>query len=376
MSDASERHPETGAASAKENAWAAVRGARSAWTGAMRAHELAPPDADFRGRLRALSEAAAAMRDAHARALEAGLAWRPVKGSDHARPPYELRPGTGRRGPEDLWARFDAAVNRLNQAGASDSVPGRRRPPFRSEIRTRAGAALPRALHCPRRGLTPRRPATDVEPLCRHFSTPSRLLTGQPRRRGRRLRRSLGGRPRVGRRSRGRRGIAAAAARLLAPVIARRDVTGNTPAAPRPPSAAGWRPHRPKMRRTRRPSARVCRRCRRAHRSTRAPRPTPLSPDRAVHPQRRRPRSPSRSCAGAPRPPARRDRPTPDAANDPAWRKARHVSASTAIRGAGYGLGMGATVALVAPWCKCVGRGFLACEVTAPSSVRATGAGP
>ncbi len=61
-----------------------------------------------------------------------------------------------------------------------DSVPGRRRPPFRSEIRTRAGAALPRALHCPRRGLTPRRPATDVEPLCRHFSTPSRLLTGQP----------------------------------------------------------------------------------------------------------------------------------------------------------------------------------------------------
>ena len=60
-----------------------------------------------------------------------------------------------------------------------DSVPGRRRPPLRSEIRTRAGAALPRALRCPRRGLTPRPPATDVEPLCRHFSASSRLFTGQ-----------------------------------------------------------------------------------------------------------------------------------------------------------------------------------------------------
>ena len=31
-------------------------------------------------------------------------------------------PGTGRRGPEELWARFDAAVERLNQAGAGDSL--------------------------------------------------------------------------------------------------------------------------------------------------------------------------------------------------------------------------------------------------------------
>jgi hypothetical protein len=69
-----------------------------------------------------MSEAAAAMRDAHARALEAGLAWRPVPGSERARPPYELRPGTGRRGPEELWARFDAAVARLNAAGSGDSL--------------------------------------------------------------------------------------------------------------------------------------------------------------------------------------------------------------------------------------------------------------
>ena len=58
------------------------------------------------------------MHDAHARALEAGLAWRPVADSERARPPYELRPGTGRRGPHELWTRFDAAVQQLNHAGA------------------------------------------------------------------------------------------------------------------------------------------------------------------------------------------------------------------------------------------------------------------
>ena len=62
------------------------------------------------------------MRDAHARALESGLAWRPIKGSEQARPPYELRPGTGRRGPDKLWTRFDKAVAQLNEAGAGDSL--------------------------------------------------------------------------------------------------------------------------------------------------------------------------------------------------------------------------------------------------------------
>jgi hypothetical protein len=88
----------------------------------MRAHEQAPPDPGFRHRLRALADAATAIRDAHARALDAGLAWRPVADSERARPPYELRPGTGRRGPADLWAHFDAAVHRLNQAGAGDNL--------------------------------------------------------------------------------------------------------------------------------------------------------------------------------------------------------------------------------------------------------------
>ena len=46
----------------------------------------------------------------------------PIKGSEHARPPHELRPGTGRRGPDELWTRFDEAVAQLNAAGAGDSL--------------------------------------------------------------------------------------------------------------------------------------------------------------------------------------------------------------------------------------------------------------
>jgi hypothetical protein len=117
-----EEHARTPAGGAKEDAWTSVNDARASWSGAMRAHEQAPPDPGFRDRLRALAEAAATMRDAHTRALQAGLAWRPVPDSERARPPYELRPGTGRRGPADLWIRFDTAVHQLNQAGAGDNL--------------------------------------------------------------------------------------------------------------------------------------------------------------------------------------------------------------------------------------------------------------
>jgi len=112
----------TPADGAKEHAWTSVIDARASWSGAMRAHEQAPPDPGFRARLRALAEAAAAMRAAHDRALQAGLAWRPIADSERARPPYELRPGTGRRGPTELWTRFDTAVQWLNQAGAGDDL--------------------------------------------------------------------------------------------------------------------------------------------------------------------------------------------------------------------------------------------------------------
>jgi len=94
----------------------AVRDAAGTWAEAMRAHKLAPPDAGFAARLRSLAQAAADEQVAWEHAHAAGLLWRPVPGAERAEPPYELRPGTGRRGPEELWARFDAAVARLNRA--------------------------------------------------------------------------------------------------------------------------------------------------------------------------------------------------------------------------------------------------------------------
>lgn len=101
----------------------AVRRASDSWAGAMRAHKLAPPDAGFAARLQSLADAAAAEQVAWEHAHSAGLGWRPVPGSEHAAPPYELRPGTGRRGPAELWERFDAAVNGLNRAiTGSDSA--------------------------------------------------------------------------------------------------------------------------------------------------------------------------------------------------------------------------------------------------------------
>jgi hypothetical protein len=93
-----------------------VRQAGNDWAEAMRAHKMAPPDTGFSARLRRLSEAAAREQVAWEHAHAAGLLWRPIPGAENAEPPYELRPGTGRRGPEQLWSRFDAAVAALNRA--------------------------------------------------------------------------------------------------------------------------------------------------------------------------------------------------------------------------------------------------------------------
>jgi hypothetical protein len=94
----------------------AVRQAGNNWAQAMRAHKMAPPDLGFASRLRSLSEAAASEQIAWEYAHAAGLQWRPIPNADRAEPPYELRPGTGRRGPADLWALFDDAVTTLNRA--------------------------------------------------------------------------------------------------------------------------------------------------------------------------------------------------------------------------------------------------------------------
>lgn len=93
----------------------AVRHAADGWAGAMRAHKLAPPDAGFPERLQGLADAASAEQVAWEHAHDAGLRWGPVHGSENAAPPYELRAGTGRRGPAELWERFDVAVAGLNR---------------------------------------------------------------------------------------------------------------------------------------------------------------------------------------------------------------------------------------------------------------------
>ncbi len=99
-----------------------VRHASAGWADAMRAHKLAPPDAGFAARLRALADAAATEQVAWEHAHSAGLLWRPIPGAESAEPPYELRPGTGRRGPQELWRGFDAAVADLNAAIAGSSA--------------------------------------------------------------------------------------------------------------------------------------------------------------------------------------------------------------------------------------------------------------
>lgn len=92
--------------------------AEGQWGAAMRAHRLAPPDLGFAGRLRTLGNAAASEAAVCRDASGLGLAWRPIPGAETAEPPYELRPGTGRRGPKELWERFDTAVARFNHANA------------------------------------------------------------------------------------------------------------------------------------------------------------------------------------------------------------------------------------------------------------------
>ena len=106
----------------RERAIHRLRIAQSAWGEAMTAHKLAPPDLRFVSRLRGLASAAEKEREACEAADRAGLLWRPIPGAQGAQPPYELRPGSGRRGPAHLWERFDSAVRELNHAIAGTNV--------------------------------------------------------------------------------------------------------------------------------------------------------------------------------------------------------------------------------------------------------------
>jgi hypothetical protein len=86
------------------------------WADAMRVHITAPPDPGFADRLRALGEAARTRARAARVAHAAGLKWVSQPGAMRAQPPPELRPGSGRVGPPELWERFDVAVAGYNAA--------------------------------------------------------------------------------------------------------------------------------------------------------------------------------------------------------------------------------------------------------------------
>jgi hypothetical protein len=106
----------------REEARQAFREAHDRWNDALQAHRLAPPDAGFAGRLRALAEASEAKASSCRAAAGAGFGWQPIDGAEEGEPPYELRPETGRRGPVELWATFDEAVGRVNHATSGSDM--------------------------------------------------------------------------------------------------------------------------------------------------------------------------------------------------------------------------------------------------------------
>jgi len=102
-------------------AQAAFREAQEAWRSALQAHRLAPPDPGFSARLADLASAAHAEAAACRLADAAGLEWPPHRASA-TKPPWELRPESGRRGPRELWQHFDVAVGELNRAATGTNL--------------------------------------------------------------------------------------------------------------------------------------------------------------------------------------------------------------------------------------------------------------
>jgi hypothetical protein len=108
-----------------DQAQAAFRKAQEEWRSALAVHRLAPPNAGFSARLSGLAAAASAEAQACRVADGAGFEWPPHRSSSSA-PPYELQPGSGRRGPEELWRRFDGAVSELKSGRDGDGSGGGR----------------------------------------------------------------------------------------------------------------------------------------------------------------------------------------------------------------------------------------------------------
>jgi hypothetical protein len=91
------------------------------WAGAVQAHKMAPPDRGFALRLAALAQGASEAARVCRLAAAAGFEWPPARKAD-SEPPYELRPETGRRGPQALWRRFDQAVTHLRAMAAGSEM--------------------------------------------------------------------------------------------------------------------------------------------------------------------------------------------------------------------------------------------------------------
>jgi hypothetical protein len=93
----------------------------ASWASAVQAHKEAPPDLGFAARLGALAQGASDAARVCRAADSQGFEWPPARKAD-SEPPYELRPGTGRRGPEHLWRRFDQAITRLGTMAAGEDM--------------------------------------------------------------------------------------------------------------------------------------------------------------------------------------------------------------------------------------------------------------
>jgi hypothetical protein len=87
------------------------------WGDALEASVEAAPDHGFAHRVRGIANAAEQEAAALRHADQLGLAHRPHPGARNMQLSHELRPGArSRRGPIDLWERFDAAVAELGEA--------------------------------------------------------------------------------------------------------------------------------------------------------------------------------------------------------------------------------------------------------------------
>ena len=81
----------------------------------------------FSRRLRDFADACEQQQAAYTYAAQAGLGWDPLPPAAARRPPHELTPESGRRGPTELWEQFDETIDQLNVAlqGVSLQAIGR-----------------------------------------------------------------------------------------------------------------------------------------------------------------------------------------------------------------------------------------------------------